>query len=373
MRVLFLIHSLVLGGAQRQLVVLARGLKERGHDVSIVVFYPGVFYDAELADAGIPVSSLRKRGRWDLLGPLRQLSAEIRGRRAEVVHSYLSTANIFAMLLRPFHRGVKFVWGIRSCEPSPRDFGERAACRTEGFLSRFAHLIIFNSGTGRERYFRRKPEAARSAIVANGIDTEAFAPDPAAGAAARERWGLAAGTRVVGLVSRPDPVKDLEGFFAATALLHARDPSVRFVLVCEHVDSDYGRGLEALARPLVASGALQWLGPQADMRATYNAFDVSLLTSRNAEGFPNTLAEALACGVPCVSTDAGDSASVVGSFGRIVPRRDPERLARAIEEALADRARHDAAGARAWVIERFSPGRLATETEALLRRVSAAA
>ena len=68
MNVLFLVRTLAFGGAERQLVALARGLHERGHHVRIMVFYPGGPLEPEARAAGIPIISVDKRGRWDLLG-----------------------------------------------------------------------------------------------------------------------------------------------------------------------------------------------------------------------------------------------------------------------------------------------------------------
>src|SRR5204863_5546517 len=92
----------------------------------------------------------------------------------------------------------------------------------------------------------------------------------------------------------------------------------------------YARELEQLGGELGIREKVIWAGPWADMPAVYNAFDIASSSSAFGEGFPNVVGEAMACGVPCVVTDVGDSAFIVGDTGKVVPPKQPERLAEAL-------------------------------------------
>ena len=149
MKVLFLTRALNVGGAERQLVVLARGLRKRGHEVAVAVFYPDGVLEGELKEAGIPILSLAKRGRWDVVGFVLRLIHLVRCYRPDVLHSYIS--NLVTVVVQPFLKSTKIVWGVRS---SYMDFSRYdwlfrvsygLACR----LSHSADLIIANSHAGR--------------------------------------------------------------------------------------------------------------------------------------------------------------------------------------------------------------------------------
>src|SRR4051794_30732387 len=114
MKIAFLIRSLNHGGAERQLVVLARGLHECGHRVVVVVFYPHGPLEAELRAAGIAVHALHKLGRWDVLGFLLRFIRLVREEQPDILHGYLGTPNVITALLKPILRDVRVVWGLRA-------------------------------------------------------------------------------------------------------------------------------------------------------------------------------------------------------------------------------------------------------------------
>ena len=104
------------------------------------------------------------------------------------------------------------------------------------------------------------------------------------------------------------------------------------------------------------------------MPAVWNALDVATLCSAYGEGFPNALGEAMACGIPCVTTDVGDTARIVGTVGFVVQRRSPEALAagwRSAASLPADERQIIGEGGRNRIIERYSVDTMVAETISL--------
>src|SRR5690606_26895230 len=146
--------------------------------------------------------------------------------------------------------------------------------------------------------------------------------------------GLRETDRLVGLIARWHPQKDHAGFLRAAAALAGRQPTAHFVLAGGQCDT----GNPELLRLVAATGLadrVQLRGQRSDIPRLTAALDIATLASSFGEAFPSVLGEAMACAVPCVTTDVGDSADIVGDTGRVVPPGDPAALAAAWEELLA--------------------------------------
>lgn len=369
-QLVILIRALHYGGAERQIVELAKGLHGRGHRVSVAVFYPGGPFEAELREVGVPLVSFDKRGRWDIAGFFLRLAAYLRRERPHLFHGYLSMPNLVALALRPVFGG-KVVWGLGGSDVDLRDFDwlERAVLRAECLLSRFADLSIANSYAGKAIAVGCGFPPDRVVVISNGIDTDRFRPDPEAGRRVRLELGVPADALLVGLVGRIAPQKDHPTFLRAAAQLD-RHADVRFACVGAGPAAAMAR-LQAMAADLGLGDRVLWTGGRSDMAAVYNALDVLVLPSAYGEGFANVIGEAMACGTPCVVSDVGDSAYAVGDLGWVVPKRDPAALATALTAALDAVAAGsvDAAALRARIVDGFSLPRLVDRTEEALVRL----
>lgn len=364
MEILFLVRTLTYGGAERQLVALAKGLHARGHHVKVLVFYPGGGLEPDLRDAGIPILSVDKHGRWDIPRFFFRMARRMRQERPEIVHGYLVTSNILSLLFRPIHRG-RAVWGVRASEMDieHHDWLNRLDSALERRLSRFADLIIANSHAGRDHAVKTGFPATKTIVIPNGIDTGRFRPDPAGRVAVRAELGIAEDQVLIGRVGRLAPQKDYPTFLRAAAEIASRRPNARFVCVGAG-STELTAELKELAHQLGIADRVAWLGTRDDMPAVYSAMDLNVSSSVFGEGTPNAVAEAMACGVPCVVTDIGDSAITIGSLGAVVPAANPEALAEAVM-AMLD-AEIDRAALRAKVIRELSLESLIERSEAAL-------
>lgn len=358
-RITFLARSLEIGGAETQLVALATRLQSGGRfAVSVVTFYPGGALEPLLRDAGVPLTTVDKRGRWDLARFGLRLVQCLRRQQPQVLHSYLGPPNLMAAACKPWLGGVRLVWGIRASDMdlSRYDWSWRAVFAAERLLSRIPDRVVANSAAGRDLVSAAGFPPGRIDVIPNGIDCERFRPDRASGAALRGKWLGDAGGPLIGIVARLDPMKDHETFLRAARVLSDAQPGARFVCVGGGPQPLASR-LRAMAESLGLGDRVVWLGQRTDTPAVFNALDLATLSSAYGEGFPNAVGEAMASGVPCVVTDVGDAAEIVGNTGSVVPRRDAGALAAAWRSLSAfpakERDRRTLA-ARRRIVENYS-------------------
>src|SRR6185503_9929721 len=130
---------------------------------------------------------------------------------------------------------------------------------------------------------------------------------------------------LIGLVGRFDPQKDHRNFIAAAAILHRSCPDVHFLLCGDNVTWENAK-LRGWIEETGLRKQYRLVGRRQDMARLTAALDIGTSSSSYGEGFPNVIGEAMSCGVPCVVTDIGDSALIVGQTGRVVPAQNPEAL-----------------------------------------------
>jgi len=370
-QLVFLIRSLEAGGAERQLLQLVGLLDKRLFEVTVVTYYDGGPLAADLeAHAGVRRVALHKSGPRDVVRFVVRLVTTLRALKPHVVHGYMPDANVLAWLAGRLS-SARVVWGLRASDVDFRRyrFLSGALFKAASWLSPHADLIIANSEAGRRFHVEHGYSGDRMIVIPNGIDVDCFRPDPEARYRLRQEWGVAPDAFVVGSVARLDPMKDHETYLEAAAILSRRMPEARFVIVGNGT-GEAKRRLVEVAEGLGVGHAVIWLGTRMDMPAVYSAFDVAVSSSAFGEGFSNTLGEAMACQVPCVTTDVGDAATIVADTGRVVPRRDPRRLAEGIAEIAADDRVRLGQQARLRIEQFYSADRLAQRTTEALLRVS---
>lgn len=365
MRLLFLLRQLNVGGAQRQVVELARALDPKVFDITVVTFYGGGKFAPLVEEIPhVRLISVEKRGRWEVLGFFRRLIRAVRLARPDVIHSYLTLPDTLAVLLKLFIPRVRVVWGVRASniDLGRYDWLERAADRLRRALARFPDLIIVNSDAGRRHHVASGFPESKTIVIQNGIDVRRFRPG-ADGSGLRRAWSVSEREVLFGVVGRIDPTKDQLTFIRAAARVRRQLPHARFVLIGPR-DGRYPDVVRSEVERLALQEAVVFAGAMDVDASTYAALDVFVSCSAS-EGFPNAVAEAMACGRRCVVTDAGDSAAIVGRHGLVLPPGDPEAMAAAMVRAVE--LPIESAEAARSIAERFGTELLARRTaEALL-------
>ena len=367
--IVFLIRSLETGGAERQLAALARGLDRRHFSPRVITFYGGGALESELESAGVPVESLEKRGRWDLLGPLSRLRRRLRSLRPAVLHAFLTTGNLYALAARSAAPGARLVWGWRASAIDYRHYSIwfRITEALEVRLSRRTDLIVANAEAGRHDRVAQGAPANRIRVVPNGIDTTRFRPDAEARRRVREEWGLDGSTPLIGIMARLDPMKGHRVFLEAAAQALSRNPALHFVVLGSG-SAERQANLREQASKLGLGDRVIWAGERRDANAVLAALDLHCSASLFGEGFSNTVAESMASGVPNVVSDVGDSAAILGDCGTVVPADDPEALAEGLLDLLARLDSESAslkASCRRRIEEHFSLEAMVERTAAL--------
>jgi glycosyltransferase involved in cell wall biosynthesis len=285
---------------------------------------------------GVDLHCLGLRNRFDLAGMILALSRIIRKTRPDILYGLLGDACTLVLIHGRVFGKHRVIWGLRATN---MDFSQYSLSsgwvyRLNAYLSKRADRIIANSETGAKYHVDQGYTRDRIVVICNGIDTEYFRPQPGKGTDLRRTWRIGDDTPLIGRVGRLDPMKDYLTFLKAAAILTGRRPDVRFVIAGGGPDQMLN-DLKALSGSLGLDERVLWLGSREDLSAIYSACAFTSSSSSFGEGFPNVVAESLACEVPCVATDVGDSARVVGPGGIIVPAKNPAALAKAWEQILS--------------------------------------
>ena len=348
-QVLHVIPSLGIGGAEGCLQRLVEAQSGNGTMSEVVTLLPatGSVIEAELARSGIEVHALNMSGAWSFPRAVLKLAKVIRAKKPHAVQSWLHYGDLtatLAVLMSGRKSRTRLIWGVRSSRLEFSNYGSKLGLVAKACakLSPLAHVITANSEAGRMAHVALGYSAANFEVVYNGIDIERFVPLPGPERAAfRKSLSLPADLFVVVMAARLDPQKDYETFLKVVEDL----PGIQFVVA--------GSGTEALpARP-----NLRTLGLFANMANLFGCADCVLSTSAYGEGFPNTVAEAMACGTPAVATDVGDVAIIMGDTGVLTAPRDIAALVSGINvlarETDADRSVRRAA-ARCRIVDQFA-------------------
>jgi glycosyltransferase involved in cell wall biosynthesis len=276
---------------------------------------------------GVRVSALEmRRGRPSALA-LWRLVRLIQRETPDVIQTWLYHADLAGLIAGRLARSRRVVWNLRASNMDMSYYARLSGWTVRGCaaLSGWPAAVIVNSEAGQAFHIRRGYHPRRWSLIPNGIDTNRFAPDAEARLSVRRELGLREDAILIGFIARYDAMKDHATFLRAASLYGGNAPGAHFLLAGEQITADNLPLVAAIAEAGL-SGRVHLLGRRGDIPRLTAALDLATSSSMS-EGFPNVLAEAMACDVPCVVTAAGDSAKIVGEHGIVVPVRDPQALA----------------------------------------------
>lgn len=360
MRIVYVLTSLGIGGAERQALTLAACMAQRGHSVQIIALrtLPEEWVTTlPLVHLGISKSP------WSATAGLLRARRLLRDLQPDLVHSHNFHANIFARLLRVRDSRPALIATVHNVYEGgwlrmmAYRLTDGLSTRTTAVSEAVAHRFIAEKAISR----------GRSLVVPNAIEARDYTPDSARRAATRAALG--AGEDFAWLAAgRIAPAKDYPNLLRAFARVRAAAPHTR-LWIAGQSSMRAEEQLRHLAAELGIADRVQWLGLRRDLPALLDGAD-GFVSSSAWEGMPLAVAEAMAMEKPVVATDAGGVRELVGDAGCVVPVRDAVALAGAMLILMCDSAAMRGArgrAARRRIAARFSMEIRAAEWESIYR------
>jgi glycosyltransferase involved in cell wall biosynthesis len=314
MRIMQFIIGIDVGGAEMAMLRMSCELRRRGHDIQVYCIRRQCKLEREFTKIGVPVYYFSPvAGLFETLKHAREF-------KAEVLQSWMPHANLLGLLLGRLVGKPKVVWNIRQTLNRWRQIPAltRRVIRCGARFSRRADAIIYNSGQGRKDHESHGYRNKSSLVIPNGF--EALPIDPELRQQTRSQLGLSSDGLAILFVGRDHPDKGPDFFIDAAIRLARENAKAEFILV----GRGFGVSSARLKRiPSELQGRFHFLGEVTELALTgaLQAGDVFTSTSIS-EGFPNALAETMLLENIPVVTDVGDSPTIIGECGIVVPPGD---------------------------------------------------
>jgi len=377
MKIVHIITGLKTGGAEMMLYKLLSNQDTARFKPEVVSLTDIGPIGKRILQQGIPVRCLgMNRGMPNPLVALK-LAKWLRQSKPAVIQTWMYHADLVGGIAAKLAGGIPLVWGIHhsNLEPGSNKWSTILTARICARTSRWLPAkIVCCSEASRQVHTSLGYDAEKMVVIPNGFDLETYRPDPQARISVRRELDIQNETPLIGLVGRFDPQKDHHNFMLAAARLGAHHPSPHFLLCGDCIDTQNAE----LTKWIAAAGLSErfhLLGRREDIPRLTAALDIASSSSSFGEAFPLVLGEAMACGVPCVTTDVGDSARIVGDTGYVVPSKNPDAFANALNKLLnlSPQARiYLGQQARKRVKENYSLAFIMKQYEELHRDVAAA-
>ncbi len=331
-KIVHVITDLDRGGAEAMLSKVVLGMDRSRFENQVVSLTDLGSLGRSLQEQGILVHSLgMKLGRVRFLA-LPKLIRVLRRAKPAIVQSWLYHADLLALLSLPFSGFPALVWNIRcsNMDMSRYSYLTHLVRRCLVWCSGVPYAVVVNSEAGKLLHQELGYEVQRWVSISNGFDLEKYSPNPYERTSFRADLNIPEEAVLVGLIARVDPMKDHGTFFKAAQMVLEKTSQVYFL--CAGTGTEL---LGSLVREYQLGEKMILLGVREQVGPIFSSLDICCLTSAFGEGFPNVLGEAMACEVPCVATDVGDSALIVGDSGKIVPVQNPSAMAQGILDLIA--------------------------------------
>lgn len=359
MRIVCLLRSLGVGGVERQLTGLALFLKEAGHDVCIMKYIPGDFYEDFLRKKHIPVVYIHKGG--GLRGLCKRIGEYLRNNKTDLVISFAQSANVKACLTKKMYGGFKLI-------VSERNYTRHlfVTDRLRFVLYRHADWIISNNNSQHRLIQEEFPRYnGNSSVIVNFVDLLSFTPPVRKNTGEIKRIAVTARVcrrkNVHGLIRAAKVLKD-EGYKFVIEWYGATRES-RYFKHCINLISKYGLG-----------EVFELKDATRNVKNIYHNADAFCLPSFR-EGTSNSIAEAIACGLPVICSNVSDNPIYVreGENGWLFNPHDKDSIVSAFRAMLSTDSQtiqQYRKKSREIALEHLSPERFTQEYLDLIEKIT---
>lgn len=367
--VAFFIPSLGTGGAERQLMKLVKGINKSKWNVLLLTMYDtqSPFLDFSQFQE-VKFVCLRKDSNIVFLYRLCKI---LHKEKVTILHAFLSSAQYYSVLAKIIIWRVRIVFGIRD-SLNIFYFKDIKNILINLVVFGFSFLVdkyIFNSYAGRKKkssYF----VSHKAKVIPNGIDAQRFCPSETRLSYFRQRFGWDVDVFVVGILANISHYKDYPTLIQAAKIVTDQYKHVQFVAIGED-RNNLGAKTKAMVNKLSLEDHFHFIGSCHDVENILPHLDL-LCSSSITEGLSNSICEAMACGIPCVVTDVGDSGFIVGDTGIIVPPGNPKKLADGILDMIRlppEKRNEMKQMARQRILDKFPVTKMVNEHEKIYESI----
>lgn len=333
MKIVHVITGLNNGGAEGVLYRLVINDKKNEH-VVISMMDEGK-YGKLLQSNNIKTYFLNLRRGTLSLAALIQLKKILKIEKPNLIQTWMSHADLIGGVIAKLAGFKNIVWNIRhsKIEHDTSNIKTRMVIFISMLMSNvLPKKIICCSYKTYEDYSKSGYVKDKMEVISNGYDFEKFKKNDDLRDAVRKELKMSENDILLGMVGRCDPAKNHLGLLDALALVKEKI-NFKFLLIGRDLNINNTLIVDRI-NELNLSENIILLDQRKDIPAIMNAIDLHVLSSSYGEGFPNVLAEAMACGTMCVSTNVGDASVIVDQYGWIVEPNSPDLLANAILDAM---------------------------------------
>lgn len=330
-KIIHLITDLETGGAQTMLYKLLKYTDKTKYHIEVLSMMDKGVIGKKIEALGITVHTLNITK--SAPNPFMILKAIRICNNSHIMQTWMYHADLLGFIISLFTRPQKLLWGIRHSISDTDKKSTILVARINALLSKYVSYIISCSERAVTAHHQIGYEISRMIVIPNGFEIDKFYKKIDSKKILCNELALMEDTIIITRAARWHSMKDYENLFKAISIL--QNDSSNFILICcgDNINNENGELIELLHKYNISDKVIL-LNRRIDMDIIMSATDIFVSSSIWGEGFPNVLGEAMACETPCVTTDVGDSAYIVGSTGKVVEPGKYQDLAVAIKELV---------------------------------------